>query len=107
MVDPRDPNLAILRDRLPREADLEAGIAEANRLVQAWHIEVEGILPGATYCLVVGGRDKQGTDVVLRLPMYDYDEALEALHTQIAYSGTGGVEILNHDLPTACTAWWR
>jgi streptomycin 6-kinase len=103
MIELNDPNLAILRTRLPKDANLEAAIAEANRLIEAWNIEVEGILSGATYCLVVGGRDKQGGEVVLRVPMYDRGEALEALHTQIAYSGRGGVEVLNHDPATACT----
>jgi streptomycin 6-kinase len=107
MIDLNDPNLAILRTRMPKEASLEAGIAEANRLVEAWNIEVEGILSGATYCLVIGGRDKQGSEVVLRVPMYDHGEAIEALHTQIAFSGKGGVEILNHDPTTASTLMRR
>jgi streptomycin 6-kinase len=107
MVDLHDPNLAILRTRLPKDANLEAAIAEANRLVEAWNIEVDGILSGATYCLVIGGRDKQGREVVLRVPMYDRGEALEALHTQIAYSGKGGVEVLNHDPSSGCTLMRR
>lgn len=98
MVDRCHPELLLLSQRLPPEANLEAGLAAAARLAKALAQEVVDVLPGATNCLVLATRD----DLVLRVPLVD-EESGPGYRAQLAFSGRGGVEVLAHDDETGST----
>ncbi len=74
---------------------LRQALVSAERLAFAWSVEIGGWLPGATCSVVLHGM-RDGQEVVLRVPMAE-EEATAGFAAMIAYSGLGGVEVLESD----------
>src|ERR1051326_2141653 len=96
------PELDLLAGRLPPGSDLQAGMDKALVLALRFGVSIEEVLPGATNCLILGGHDSDGAEVVGRIRLCD-EEAGAGFRPQLAFSGRGGVEVLDHDVDTGAT----
>ncbi|HEY3783239.1 MAG TPA: aminoglycoside phosphotransferase family protein [Fimbriimonadaceae bacterium] len=68
----------------------------ASRLALEWVLELNEALPGATCSYIFAGRDKDGQEVVLKVPEAHAEEK-DSWPVSQSFSGHGGVSILRVD----------
>lgn len=92
-----------LREDFGDEAQslIDRALVEAQRLAAAWGVRLDGWLPGGTCSLVLTG-EQRGAEVVVRAPLLPW-EIEASLPTLLAFSGHGGVEVLEFDRVTGTT----
>ena len=91
-------HLADLRDA---SAVIHQGLDLARELALRWSVDIEGWLSGATTSLVLAGR-RNGSEVALRLPLRTWEDDV-SLPATLAFSGHGGVPVLESDEATGAT----
>lgn len=74
----------------------------AARLAAKWHLDLLEALPGATCSYVVAARGSSGQELVLKIPEAQAEERYSTA-VVAAFSGNGGVDLLDHDPATGAT----
>lgn len=82
-------------------ASATSAIDSAVRLADTWNFDIEASLPGAT-CSIVLAASRGSEELVLKVPLSE-EERGSGFEAALAFSGHGGVTVLEFDRPTGAT----